>query len=174
MTNGITIRNSQEEKKITKIPETLSAPNFRILDLSASLLFRLLPRAPQQRQEDVWLAVFTVLLGMRLGRCVSSRGVICWQAQRRILQAEVQWQQLKAHRTKSTHPSAAKAKIPSAGSIATDKWFGECAVPKMRFRCYSLDPNKSIPLLSKGPLRQHLNLMAIRGWIQRCSSLSAD
>lgn len=61
MTNGITIRNFEEEKKITKIPETLSAPNFRILDLSVS-------PSLQAATPGSTTAMFTVLQGMRLAR----------------------------------------------------------------------------------------------------------
>lgn len=55
MTNGITIINFEEEKKITKIP------NFRILDLSVS-------PSLQAATPGSTTAMFTVLQGMRLAR----------------------------------------------------------------------------------------------------------
>lgn len=67
MTNGITIRNFEEEKKITKIPETLSAPNFRILDLSVSPSLQAATLG-STTAAGRRLAMFTVLQGMRLAR----------------------------------------------------------------------------------------------------------
>lgn len=66
MTNGLTIRNFEEEKKITKIPETLSAPNFRILDLSVNPSLQ--AATPGTTAAGRRLAVFTVLHGMWLAR----------------------------------------------------------------------------------------------------------
>lgn len=143
------------KKKITKIPESFSTPNFRIHSVQSVSLCHFSSacypghcNTSRKMASDVYCSEGHVA-SLRLGTYVSSRGVICWQAQRRLSQAEIQWQQLKVYLTKPTLPSMAKPKTPIYRATTTDKWFGKSSVPKMRFRCYFLNAHshpKSIPL----------------------------